>query len=122
MNKKVAEAYIRKSGIFLGKYGEELNKKAVELISSMATFLNDTLAEAKLNSKIVAYRLLKTKIEVIGALKKKNLEISLGGRKVTRAIALEKLRILIRSLIYQLICLNCLLVGIRILDMSQGKK
>ena len=51
MNKKVAEAYIRKSGIFLGKYGEELNKKAVELISSMATFLNDTLAEAKLNSK-----------------------------------------------------------------------
>ena len=51
MNRKVAEAYIKKSGVFLCKYGKGLNKEAVELISGMATFLNDTLTEAKLNSK-----------------------------------------------------------------------
>jgi len=50
LNKKVAKTYIKKSGIFLGKYGQELNKEAVELISGMATFLHDTLTEAKLNS------------------------------------------------------------------------
>jgi len=49
---------------------------------------------------------------MIGALKKKNQKTSLGDKKVTRAIALEKLRILTRSLIYQLIYLNCLLVSI----------
>ena len=51
MNKKIAKAYIKKASKYLGKCGNELNKEAVDLISGMAEFLNDTLAEARVNSK-----------------------------------------------------------------------